>query len=265
MSLRWLAKRLEVAPATLSALETGRSKLTVERLAHAADVLEVPLARLVDGRPTPYEPPSPAVTPGQARDWREYPPLELGPILTAAMRVFVDKGFHAATVRDVAAEAGLSVAGVYHHHPSKADLLIDLFDRAMAEIRWRVVAARDDTDGEVEKFAAMVESLALVHVMWADLAFLGWSEMRGLPAGERARFVGLRSGVQHLLDDQAARAVTAAVGRVEDAEGLRTATRAIASMCTSLPAWFRLGGPTSAPEVAGKYAELALAMLGIEA
>ncbi|MBE7324764.1 TetR family transcriptional regulator [Nocardioides sp. Y6] len=266
VSLRALARQLGVSPATLSAQETGRTPLTVQRLAQAAQLLDVPLSRLAEGRLTLVGAegrrthPRPEERPG--RDWRAYPDLGLDPILAAALEVFVEKGFHGATMRDVAAAAGLSVAGVYHHHASKADLLIDLFDRAMVEIRWRVVAARDQTEGEVEKFGAMVEALALVHVERRHLVFLGASEMRGLPAGERARFAGLRSGVQALLDDQAVRAVTAA-GGVEDPETLRTRTRAIASMCTSLPSWFREGGATSPSEVAREYARLALAMLGI--
>lgn len=261
MSLRSLAHRLGIAPATLSALETGRSVVTVDRLAEAARLLDVPLARLAEGRLTVGA--TQADAPPQ-EDWRAYPDLELGPILTAALTVFVEKGFHGSTMRDVAAEAGLSVAGVYHHHPSKADLLIDLFDRAMAEIRWRVLAARDSAEGEVERFEAMVESLALVHVMRRDLVFLGASEMRGLPPGERLRFAGLRSGVQLLLDDQAVRAVEAGGGEV-DPEVLRTRTRAVASMCTSLPSWFRVGGATSPSEVSREYARMALAMLGLEA
>ncbi|MCL7451407.1 TetR/AcrR family transcriptional regulator, partial [Staphylococcus aureus] len=125
------------------------------------------------------------------------------------LQVFVEKGFHAATVRDVAAAAGISVAGIYHHHPSKTDLLIDLLDRGMSEIRWRVVAARDEGGSEVERFAAMVESLALVHASLGDLALLSDSELRGLPEAERARFAAQRASVQHLLDDQAGRALRA--------------------------------------------------------
>src|SRR5690606_13235163 len=160
----------------------------------------------------------------------------VGPVLSAALRVFVAKGFHAASMRDVAAEAGLSVAGVYHHHASKTQLLVDIFDLTMAEIRWRVIAAREEGGTEREKFARMVEALALFHAIRGDLAFVGASEMRGLPPAERDRIAGLRNEVQYLLDEQAAAAIAA--GELASVDP-HTATRAVATMCTSLPSWFR--------------------------
>ena len=266
VSLRAMAARMGIAPATLSACETGHSQLTVQRLSDAARILDVPLARLATGRRTLPASGSEAAPRRGPQTWRDYEPLSLGPILEAALRVFVEKGFHAATVRDVAAAAGMSVAGIYRDHPSKTDLLIDLFDRGMSEIRWRVLAAREEEGGdEVERFAAMVESLALVHATLGDLALLGYSELRGLPGAERARFTAQRAGVQHLLDDQAGRALRESRPAVAvDPEDLRVTTRAISTMCTSLPRWFDPHGAIGAREVARKYATLAVAMLGLD-
>src|SRR5260370_37942394 len=40
-------------------------------------------------------------------------------ILNAGLAVFSSSGFHGASLRDVAARAGLSQAGLLHHFPSK--------------------------------------------------------------------------------------------------------------------------------------------------
>ncbi|MDA0636159.1 TetR family transcriptional regulator [Nonomuraea sp. MCN248] len=277
LSLRALAGRVGVSPATMSAIETGRTPLTVDRLIEVAQVLEVPPTRLLTDAGTPAPAPAPAPASASAPtlagvpapasatvagagggDWRLFGALELGPVLAAALRIFVARGYHAATMREVAAEAGLSVAGVYHHHASKQDMLVRLLDLTMADIRWRLLAARDAEEGELGRFARMVEALALFHALRGDLAFLGASEMRSLAPEERVRIAALRDEVQHLLDEQAERAVAADGGKPVD---VRTATRAVATMCTALPSWFRPGGPLSARQVARRYADYALALL----
>lgn len=50
-------------------------------------------------------------------------------VLDAARRVFVDKGFHVATLDDVAREAGFSKGVVYSQFTGKADLFLTLLER----------------------------------------------------------------------------------------------------------------------------------------
>jgi len=50
-------------------------------------------------------------------------------VLDAARQVFAAKGFHAGTLGDVAALAGMSQAGVLHHFGSKEDLLRAVLDQ----------------------------------------------------------------------------------------------------------------------------------------
>jgi AcrR family transcriptional regulator len=50
-------------------------------------------------------------------------------ILDAATRVFADKGFTRATIRDVARAAGIADGTIYNYFANKDDLLIGLLDR----------------------------------------------------------------------------------------------------------------------------------------
>lgn len=249
-SLRTLASQLEVSPATLSAIEHGRTPLSVERLQQIAGLLDIPAALLLRGE-VPVAAPAP--DPGAPGAWRHFGDLALGGTLEAAVRLFVRRGFHATSMRDIAAEAGLSVAGIYHHYPSKQHLLVALMDVTMTEIRWRVLAAREEGATASEAFELMVESLALFHAVRGDLAFLGASEMRGIEEPDLTRVTALRDEVQHLIDDQAALAFP---GRK-----VRTACRAIATMCTALPSWFRPDGPLGAEQVARTYAGFGVALV----
>jgi AcrR family transcriptional regulator/DNA-binding XRE family transcriptional regulator len=260
LSLRRTAAELGVSPATMSAIEHGRTVLSVARLHRIAGILDVPPARLLLGRETVVA--QSRDVPSEGRDWRSFEDLGLDPVLEAASRVFVRRGFHAAGMREVAAEADLSVAGVYHHYPSKEQILVALLDIAMAELAWRIAAAREEAETPEQGFALMVEALALFHAVRGDLAFLGASEMRGLTGAERDRIVGLRNDLQYALDDQARTGLDAGVFHNDDPH---TATRAIATMCTSLRGWFRPDGPLTPEQVARQYAGYALAVMGARA
>lgn len=253
LSLRGLAYRVGVSPATMSAWENGHTSITVPRLQEIARMLDVPASGLLSGEIGATPPPLIGVPSEGEKDWRRYDDLDLGPVLTAAARLFVRLGFHATSMREIAAAAGMSVAGIYHHYSGKERILVALMDLTMSEIRWRLVAARAAGAGPTESFALMVESLALFHAVRGDLAFLGASEMRGMTGSDLVRMTALRNEVQHLLDEQAALAYPGA--------DVRVTCRAIATMCTALPTWFRVTGPLAAPEVARRYARLAHAMM----
>lgn len=271
LSLRALAAQLALSPATMSAIERGRVRITVTRLEQVATALGLSAAELLQGSTVTSALPTVAPA-GQRRavgadavdrhDWRAFDSIVMDPILQAAARLFVANGFHATSMREVAAEAGMSVAGVYHHYASKEQILVALLDLTMSELGWRLQAASAEGEGAVGSFALMVESLALFHAVRGDLAFLGASEMRGLSPQQRARITALRDGIQHALDRQAQAAINAGTLPALGEGDMRIATRAIATMCTSVPSWFRVEGPVSASHVASRYAHYALALLG---
>ncbi|WP_240505330.1 TetR/AcrR family transcriptional regulator [Nocardia mangyaensis] len=181
-------------------------------------------------------------------------------MLAAAIESFVETGYHGATMRSIAQRAGMSVPGVYHHYRDKHDLLVRALDLTMDERRWRVGAARREASTGRDRVTRVVEALALFHTHRRELAFIGTSEMRSLNPGNRQRITASRNEIQHILDED----IDAALA--EDnctAEYARAAGRAIATMCTALPQWFRLDGPATPEQIATAYAEFALGLLGV--
>ncbi|MGW4329909.1 TetR family transcriptional regulator [Nocardia sp. NPDC004573] len=263
LSLREVARRLEVSPATLSAMETGKTGISISRLTRLSEVLGVPVTHLL-GDAAIAAPPRRrrAVSePGPPGDWREFAPLDVDPVLAAALASFVEFGYHGTTVRALARRAGTSVPGLYHHYRDKHDLLVRILDLTMDELHWRVRAARADGRDSVHRVRLIVEALALFHTHRRDLGFIGASEMRSLSASERARIAGSRRDIQAILDDAIAEAH--AEGRVASPH-IRAAGRAIATMCTAIPQWFRESGPATPEEVAAQYGDFALDVLGVD-
>ncbi|QNJ93384.1 TetR family transcriptional regulator [Mycolicibacterium fluoranthenivorans] len=255
LSLRALAGQIGVSAATLSAIENGRTGLSVQRLQRVAAVLEVAPARLLsmtgaDTAATSHR--------EESAQWRSFPPLTIDPVLRGAIDAFVETGYHGTSMRMLAARIGVSVPGIYHHYADKQQLLVRILDVTMSELSWRIESARREADDGRSEVALIVEALALFHTHHRKLAFIGASEMRSLEGPNRRRITGLRDRVQYMLDEAVDRGI--ADGTLQTSEP-RAAARAIATMCTSLPQWFRDDGPRRAEDIARAYVGFAVAML----
>ncbi|MGC4993291.1 TetR family transcriptional regulator [Nocardia salmonicida] len=264
LSLRAVAQRIGVSPATLSAVETGKTGASVARLRSLAVELGTTVAWLIGDQPRRAHDARPDVrsphTGATADSWREFPPLDIDPVLAAAIDSFVETGYHGATMRSIATRAGMSVPGVYHHYRDKQDLLVRALDLTMDELHRRVRAARLDGANGRERVIRVVEALALFHTHHRELAFIGASEMRSLNPADRNRITASRNEIQYILDADIDTALAEADRSTDRA---RDAGRAIATMCTALPQWFRLDGPSSPEQIATAYADFALGLLGL--
>jgi AcrR family transcriptional regulator len=72
-------------------------------------------------------------------------------IMAAAKKVFARKGFHAATIADIAKQAGLAYGSIYWYFDSKDDLfhaLMAVEEHALRNHVAAAVGARQDSDGE---------------------------------------------------------------------------------------------------------------------
>jgi AcrR family transcriptional regulator len=76
-------------------------------------------------------------------------------ILEAAKRLFARKGFHAATVDEIAQEADFSKGAMYVHFANKEDLFLSLIQEKTEELGERleeVVHSTDDLENKVRTF-----------------------------------------------------------------------------------------------------------------
>ena len=263
LTLRDVAGLLAVSPATLSAIENGKTGISSERIARLAEALDVPVQRVFA---TPDRC-SPAGAP--QRPLRRRPRLGAPPRVTGAAThrsawtrpstAPCRRSWSSATTAPRCAPSpsgrDLSVPGLYHYYASKQEMLVALLDLTMHDLRVRTEAARDEGSDAVERFALIVECLALFHTHRRELAFVGASEMRSLEGGTRERVAATRRDEQRMVDREVEAAVAAGDFRTSQPH---EAARAVATMCTALAQWFRDTGPASAEQVAAQYVDLAL-------
>lgn len=77
-------------------------------------------------------------------------------LLRAAQEVFVDKGYHASGMEDIAERAGVSKPVLYQHFPGKLELYLALVDQHTATLVELVRAALDSTEDHKERTFASI-------------------------------------------------------------------------------------------------------------
>ncbi|MGO3327177.1 TetR/AcrR family transcriptional regulator [Gordonia sp. (in: high G+C Gram-positive bacteria)] len=192
--------------------------------------------------------------------WRDYGAVDLPAPLRAALEVFVQHGYHGTSVREIAARAGLSVPGLYHHYPSKQSLLQGLLELTMADLLRRSEQAIFEAgEDPLAQFDAVVESLLRFHMYRREQAFVGSTEMRSLDNDYRPRYIGHRVRQQRMVDEIVVAGVQSGAFCTVDPKG---AARAVATMCVGLSTWYRSDGELGPDELIDRNLEYARAIVG---
>ena len=150
-------------------------------------------------------------------------------ILRAAVSVMGEDGYEGSSIRDMAARAGVSVAALYYHFPSKLELLREFLDEAhevtLARIDRRLAAAPQEPLAQLDELVATLIWTHL-HDDFARLASnVALREYTRLHPPERKAIDEKRQRLLFL--------VSSIVGDIGCDEPVETA-RAIVTLCTSL-------------------------------
>ena len=110
-------------------------------------------------------------------------------ILEAAAQIFRTKGFHAASMQDIAEAVNLQKASLYHHVSSKQEILLDLLDRAL-DVLTQQVAAEVNSNGSADiRLRKAVYAYLNTIIENRDLASVLLLEHRSLEATLQARHI----------------------------------------------------------------------------
>src|SRR5580658_4450504 len=83
-------------------------------------------------------------------------------ILNAALTLFRSKGFEAATMRDVAHQAGVATGAAYYYFPSKDAIVMEFYRRSCAEMQPKIEAALKDVKGLEQRLVELIR-VKLAH------------------------------------------------------------------------------------------------------
>jgi AcrR family transcriptional regulator len=189
----------------------------------------------------------------------EAPPTTAGNIESAAVGLFAKLGYHATTMREIAAAARVQPAAIYHWFPSKEAILIRLQDDFMDRLTERVDASVERQPSPVLKLAGFVHAHVVYHCEHPQEAFVTDSEIRALAPAPKAALIDRRDAYQERFAALLRAGIRDGSLRSSDA---RVATYSLLLQCTGVGLWFRPDGPLGAEQVAEVHVELVLGALG---
>jgi AcrR family transcriptional regulator len=156
-------------------------------------------------------------------------------IMRAAVEVMGEDGYEGASMRDMAARAGVSVAALYYHFPSKLDLLREFLDEAydvtLTRIDRRLAAVDPVPIAQLDEIVATLIASHL-HDEWAQLASnVAFREYTRLNPPERKAIDKKRRRLLDLVTS----VITAGIESGDfTTEEPRESARAIITLSTSL-------------------------------
>jgi TetR/AcrR family transcriptional regulator, cholesterol catabolism regulator len=191
-----------------------------------------------------------AVTPGTTRY----------EVALAAARLFRRQGYGVVTMRDIAAEVGLSKAGLYHHCPSKEGILADIILLARKLLLDQLEAARQTEGSALDRLSAFILTRVELVSEYNDVFAVGWreqpwpEEVVGIAESGAAQY---RQGARELIE--AARDA----GQIRPDVDPHMFMLAIDGM-TSWPGfWYREGGAHTPQEIGAQFLEFLLGSMRV--
>ena len=103
-------------------------------------------------------------------------------IADAAVQLFIDKGFHKTTTRQIARAAGFSIGSLYEYFASKEDILYMVCESIHAEVERGVTAAMTQAAGGRDALAKIIHEYFMVCHRMSNFILLIYQETQSLPS-----------------------------------------------------------------------------------
>ncbi|KFZ40328.1 MULTISPECIES: TetR/AcrR family transcriptional regulator [Thermoactinomyces] len=102
-------------------------------------------------------------------------------IIEGAVRLFVEKGFHKTTTREIARECGLSIGTMYEYIQSKEDVLYLVCEHIHSKLESRLLKVMNEEDTGMESLQKSLKQLFRVMDEMRSLVLLIYQETKSLP------------------------------------------------------------------------------------
>jgi AcrR family transcriptional regulator len=180
-------------------------------------------------------------------------------ILLAAARAFAERGFHATTTRDIAAQAGLSPAAMYFYFHSKEEVLYQI---ATSTLDFTVEVAATEAKGPgspAERLTRLVRVLTIWHTYNSQVAHVVLYQTGALTAAHLADIEAKQREVSQILRQIITDGMKSGDFDVPDAGA---ATIAVLSLCLDVARWYRPGYRLTPQQLGDLNAVAALRIAG---
>ena len=168
-------------------------------------------------------------------------------ILDAAQQLFSEKGYVAASMRDLAQLLNIQPASLYSHYRSKDDILWEIAIRAAHSFYEKLMPVADGNLPTREKLVAMMQAHTHAIIANIDASAILFKEWKRLEDTKRSEFA-------KIIADYEGRFITALEQGIKEGIFRKGDTRFLTSMLLSsvnwMPGWYRKDGKMTADDIA---------------
>jgi AcrR family transcriptional regulator len=176
-------------------------------------------------------------------------------IIETAAQVFRQKGFHGASMNDLALAVNLRKASLYHHFTSKQEILLEILDKALQLLLERISPIAEQNIPADNKLRLMIREYLQILAGNMDLAAVLLFEHRALERRKHARHIPNRDKFEILWKDVITEGVSKKLFKCDDPS---LAVRALLGQLNWTITWFRADGDKSIDEIADNYSTMFL-------
>lgn len=176
-------------------------------------------------------------------------------ILEAAAQIFSQKGFHAASMQDIAQAVNLRKASLYHHVNNKQEILLAILDQALDLLIERMTGVMEQQLSPDEKLRQAMISYLQAMLEHRELASVLLLEHRSLDPELHARHVPRRDRFERLWRDLIQEGLDQGLFCNVDAD---LSARALLGVMNWTITWFHPEGRLNSDDIANQFASLFL-------
>jgi len=176
-------------------------------------------------------------------------------ILDAAAQIIREKGFHAASMQDIAQAVNLQKASLYHHVSSKQEILLALLDRAIDLLIQHIEQEVNRPLPADKKLRLAIHAYLQAILENRDLAAVLLLEHRSLEPRYHALHIPRRDRFERLWRDVIQEGIQQNIISFHDPA---MASRILLGSMNWVITWYKPEGPQSPEMISSQYADLFL-------
>src|ERR1700730_17365289 len=120
-------------------------------------------------------------------------------ILDAATDLFYERGYHATTMRDIAAVVGIKAGSLYNHYAGKQEILLRICLETSRKLYEGAVAALEGVDDVEDQLRALIMWHVTFHTEVREACRVSDTQLHSLEPESRTAVVAVRDAYEQLL------------------------------------------------------------------
>lgn len=182
-------------------------------------------------------------------------------IVAAAQNLFRERGYAAASMRELAKKVGVEPASIYSHFTSKDDILKYICFRIADEFFEAQEPILNSVSNPVEKLKRLVNEHIRIVIQNLDASTVFFIEWSYLKKPDLPEFIKMREKYEKGFREVIQEGITSGDFRVTDVD---FTVRLLFSIMNGVHEWYKTSGTVTPDEVGGKMSEFILNGLAIK-